>query len=56
MIPASKPYTPSARIWNALSLADLLDAAHITSITTLSAMECWRGPRGTRNMRRNLSK
>ncbi len=28
----------------------------MASITTLSAMECWRGPRGTRNMRRNLSK
>jgi len=28
---ASKPYTPPARIWRALELADLLDAAGIAS-------------------------
>ncbi len=33
MITATKPYTPPARIWNALALADLLDAAGIASMS-----------------------
>jgi len=38
MLPGVKPYTPPARIWRALTFADLLDAAGIASIS-VSAMD-----------------
>jgi hypothetical protein len=40
----SKPYTPPARIWRALTFADLLDAAGIASIS-VEAMDSaeWAG-------------
>jgi hypothetical protein len=38
MMATGRPYTPPARIWRALTFADLLDAAGICSIS-VSAMD-----------------